>query len=175
MPASRAPVYALPLTRTVLKVLVVVNIVCSVLVLLLLPLSFVWEPQLVANFHTKWPSVDGLQLLNRLRLLVVIGLPGFAIVHLMLQRLRAIVRTVQDSDPFVAENSERLRYMAWAMLVWQLLNLLFGVLARWWSPENDRIEWSFSLIGWVAVLLLFVLAQVFEAGTRMRQDLEGTV
>src|SRR5262249_36474028 len=75
MPGSRSPDYALPLTQTVLKVLVVINIVSGVLVLLLLPMSFVWEPQLVSNFHTKWPSVDGLLLLNRLRVLVLIGLP----------------------------------------------------------------------------------------------------
>jgi hypothetical protein len=29
--------------------------------------------------------------------------------------------------------------------------------------------------GWLAVLLLFVLARVFDYGTRMRDDLEGTV
>jgi hypothetical protein len=28
---------------------------------------------------------------------------------------------------------------------------------------------------WLAVLLLFVLARVFEQGTRMREDLAGTV
>jgi hypothetical protein len=175
MPASRAPVYALPLTRTALKVLVLINVVFGVLVLLLLPLSFAWQTQLVANFHAKWPGVDGLELLNRLRLLVLIGLPGFVIVHLVLRRLQAIVQSVQDRDPFVAENSERLRYIAWALLAWQLLRLLFGVLARWWSPENANIEWAFSFSGWMGVLLFFVLAQVFEVGTRMRQDLEGMV
>ena len=175
MPASGSSTYALALTQTAVRVLTVINIVFGVLVLLLLPLSFAWEPQLVANFHAKWPSVDGHVLLQRLRVLVVIGLPGFPIVHLLLQRLRAIVQSVRDRDPFIAENSERLRFMAWAMLAWQVINLLFGVLARLWSPENARIESSFSFAGWMAVLLLFVLAQVFEAGTRMRQDLDGTV
>ena len=175
MPASRSPDYALALTQTVLKVLVVINAVAGALVLLLLPLSFYWEPQLVSNFQAKWPSVDGHLLLQRLRLLVLIGLPGFPIVHLVLQRLRAIVQSVRDRDPFVAENSERLRFMAWAMLVWQLLGLAFWGLARLWSPETEHVESSFSIMGWVTVLLLFVLAQVFEAGTRMRQDLEGTV
>ena len=175
MPAPRSPVYALALTQTVLKALLVINAICGLLVLLLLLLSFVWEPQLVANFHAKWPSLDGLVLLQHLRVLVLIGLPGFPIAHLVLQRLRAIVQSVRDRDPFVAENSERLRYMAWAMLAWQMLNLVFGGFARLWSPEDARIDWSFSFMGWVAVLLLFVLAQVFEAGTRMRQDLEGTV
>jgi hypothetical protein len=38
-----------------------------------------------------------------------------------------------------------------------------------------RINGNFDLTGWLAILLLFVLAQVFLEGTRMREDLEGTV
>ena len=41
------------------------------------------------------------------------------------------------------------------------------------APLN--ISWGFSLTRWLAVLMLFVLARVFEQGARMREDLEGTV
>ena len=34
---------------------------------------------------------------------------------------------------------------------------------------------NFHVSGWLAILLLFVLAQVFLEGTHMREDLEGTV
>jgi hypothetical protein len=37
------------------------------------------------------------------------------------------------------------------------------------------LGWSFSVTRWLAVLLLFVLARVFEQGSRMREDLAGTV
>ena len=37
------------------------------------------------------------------------------------------------------------------------------------------IGWSFSATGWLAVLLLFVLARVFNEGAEMRYELEGTV
>jgi hypothetical protein len=37
------------------------------------------------------------------------------------------------------------------------------------------IEAGFSINGWLAVLLTFLLARVFAQGTRMRDDLEGTV
>jgi hypothetical protein len=37
------------------------------------------------------------------------------------------------------------------------------------------LDWNFSLTPWLAVLLLFVLARVFDHGTRMRAELEGTV
>ena len=44
-------------------------------------------------------------------------------------------------------------------------------------PQSQPLDldWSFSVTGWLAVLLLFVLARVFDHGTRMRDDLEGTV
>jgi hypothetical protein len=38
-----------------------------------------------------------------------------------------------------------------------------------------RISDNFNPTGWLAILLLFVLAQVFREGTRMREDLAGTV
>jgi hypothetical protein len=38
-----------------------------------------------------------------------------------------------------------------------------------------NISWGFSLTRWLAVLLLFVVARVFEQGARMREELEGTV
>jgi hypothetical protein len=38
-----------------------------------------------------------------------------------------------------------------------------------------HFKYDFSLTPWLAVLLLFVLARVFEQGAHMREDLEGTV
>jgi hypothetical protein len=40
---------------------------------------------------------------------------------------------------------------------------------------TNEFEWSFGLTGWIAVLMLFVLARVFHQGARMREELEGTV
>jgi hypothetical protein len=37
------------------------------------------------------------------------------------------------------------------------------------------LDAGFSVSGWLAVLLTFLLARVFAEGTLMRQDLEGTV
>ena len=38
-----------------------------------------------------------------------------------------------------------------------------------------HLDAGFSTSGWLAVLLTFVLARVFAAGTVMREELEGTV
>jgi hypothetical protein len=43
------------------------------------------------------------------------------------------------------------------------------------AATGMRLDGGFSGTLWAAVLLLFVLARVFEEGSRMRADLEGTV
>jgi hypothetical protein len=80
------------------------------------------------------------------------------ITHIVLTRLLAIVETVRLGDPFVAENAGRLQTIGVSTMAHPL-----------------DIDWNFSLTRWLAVLLVFVLARVFEHGTRMRDELEGTV
>jgi hypothetical protein len=38
-----------------------------------------------------------------------------------------------------------------------------------------HLDAGFSVNGWLAVVLIFVLARVFAEGALMREDLEGTV
>jgi hypothetical protein len=106
----------------------------------------------------------------------VIGIGSVPFTHVVLTRLLAIVETVRLGDPFVADNAARLKTMAWAVLGLELLHLAVGALVV--GPlANSRLhlDWSFSVIPWLAVLLLFVLAQVFDDGAHMREDLKGTV
>ena len=59
----------------------------------------------------------------------------------------------------------------------KLLHLCVVAIASAVSTKEVplHINGNFDLTGWLAILLLFVLAQVFLEGTRMREDLEGTV
>ena len=67
--------------------------------------------------------------------------------------------------------------LAWWVLAGEVLRLLVGAIAwsvsRYVQPLHMHVGFSFA--PWLAVLLLFVLARVFDEGTRMRDDLEGTV
>ena len=74
-------------------------------------------------------------------------------------------------------NADRLRAIAWALLVAQLLSLGSGAIAEALSTAARpiHVDAGFSISGWLAVLLTFVLARVFAEGALMRQDLEGTV
>jgi len=87
--------------------------------------------------------------------------------------LLRLIRTVDRGDPFVPENADRLRAMAWLLLAIELLGLATGLVGHWAVGKSFGFE--FSITGLIAVLSLFVLARVFARGTAMRDDIEGTV
>ena len=74
-------------------------------------------------------------------------------------------------------NARRLQVIAWVLLTLQVLSMIIGAIGRSIStPEHPvNLDAGFSVSGWLAVLLIFLLARVFAAGTVMRDDLEGTV
>lgn len=166
---------ALAASRALLRALVVLNLLSAALIVGLLLFSLLFEAEVVEDLRRRGTVLDPLALLSGLRLLAAIGLAMTPLLHVALTRLRTIVDTVGHGDAFIAPNAAHLRTIAWALLGVQLLDLGFGALANELSSPGAMIEWTFSIGGWVAVLLLFVLAQVFEDGARMRDDLEGTV
>jgi hypothetical protein len=95
----------------------------------------------------------------------------------ILKRLQAMVDTVRAGDPFVAPNADRLNVIAWTMVGQQVIGLIISAIERMISTPAHPIDLDagFSVTGWLAVLLTFLLARVFAEGTRMRDDLEGTV
>src|SRR5687767_12291007 len=103
--------------------------------------------------------------------------PALPIAHVVLKRLLAIVGTVRAGDPFVSANASRLQTIAWALLTLQLLSLAVAAIERAISTTERPFHFDagFSINGWLAVLLTFVLARVFAKGAHMRDDLEGTV
>lgn len=169
---TRTDVQALAVARPFIQVLIVLNLVYALVIAGLLAFSFVMPgwPQRALGFDmvNAHPWVG-----QGLRAIVVIGLIGAAIVHVVLQRLLAIVETVRVGDPFIVENAERLNAIAWSVLALEGLRLIVAAIAAVvWEP--GRID-AFSFAPWLAVLLLFVLAGVFARGAQMRDDLAGTV
>jgi hypothetical protein len=162
-------------TRWTLRLLVWLNFLLGIGILTLLVLSLaapLWL-QVALGARAEAPP----QLMLGLRLIMAIGLAGVPLAHLVLSRLLALVATVRDGDPFIPENARRLRVIAWALLGIELLGLAVGAVGAVVSTPTDPLDigWSPSVDGWLAVLLLFVLARVFRLGTDMRADLEGTV
>ena len=81
------------------------------------------------------------------------------------------------ADSAIAANAYRLQAIAWALLALQLLSIVIGSIGKAVSSPAHPVHLSagFSVSGWLAVILTFLLARVFAAGTLMREDLDGTV
>ena len=166
---------ALPVAYVLLRLLVVFNwlIGAAILILLLLMPNERW---IMSAFHLT-PSPEATRLVWGLRAVAVVGLATIPINHLILKRLLAMVGTVRAGDPFVPANAQRLQAIAWALLALQLIGLVIWAIGEAVSTPAHPVDFdtSFSVNGWLAVLLTFVLARVFAEGAEMREDLEGTV
>jgi hypothetical protein len=166
---------ALPIAHAVLRILIVVNWLTGVAILALLIVSPNREWIIQALKLQAWPDAE--QVIMALRAIAVIGLVGIPLHYAVLKRLLAIVETVRAGDPFVAVNASRLQTIAWVLLVLQCLSIVVGAIADSVSSPGHPVDVDagFSISGWLAVLLTFLLARVFAEGTLMRDDLEGTV
>ena len=172
-PASSSA--ALPIAYVVLRILIVVNWLVGAAILALLVVMP--NEQWIMSAFKLSPSPEAERLVMGLRAIAVLGLAAIPLNYVVLKRLLAIVETVRAGDPFVAANAYRLQAIAWVLLALQLLSLVIGAIAKTVStPAHPLdIDAGFSINGWLAVLLTFLLARVFAEGTLMREDLEGTV
>ena len=166
---------ALTLSRKVLRLLIVLTPIAGVLILALLIASLVAQDFVMRALTGHDP--ESATLLLGMRMIMVIGILSVPLAQIALKRLLSIVETVNAGDPFVSENAERLQTIAWAALGLEVLHFIVGQVAeRVSTPAHPLdIHADFSVSRWLAVLLLFVLARVFDHGARMREDLQGTV
>jgi len=171
-PASSA---ALPIAYVVLRVLIVLNWLSGAAIAALL-VAMPNRQWIMSAFHLS-PSPEAERLIMGMRAIAAVGLVAIPLNYVVLKRLLAIVETVRAGDPFVAANAFRLQAIAWTLLALQLLSLVIGAIAKAVStPAHPlHLQAGFSISGWLAVLLTFLLARVFAEGTLMREDLEGTV
>lgn len=166
---------ALSASRAALRVLIVLNLLFGLGILVLLAASLAapdWTMMALGARIDLNPA-----LLTGARAIMLVGICSIPLAQAILSRLLAMVETVRAGDPFVADNALRLNRIAWALLGLELLHVVAGIVAAAVSTPAAPFDigWSFSVTGWLAMLLLFLLARVFAEGARMRDDLEGTV
>ncbi|MBW8709029.1 MAG: DUF2975 domain-containing protein [Alphaproteobacteria bacterium] len=105
------------------------------------------------------------------------GIFLLALLTLVLLMTARIVKTA-ETDPFVEDNARRLMQIGWLLLAMQVVGLTADMIMSLFPKEvSDHVQTGFDLspIGILAVLLIFVLAQIFRRGAQMRDELEGTV
>jgi hypothetical protein len=143
-----------------------------------IPALVVMKSAVIAELtrHAGRPIGDDIvaQIGATMALLVVVAGLAFE----FLRQLRRIIDSVAAGDSFASVNAERLTRMGWLTVAIQLLSIPIGALAHWIdivARGGGRPEFGMGLGGILMALVLFILARVFREGTRMREDLEGTV
>jgi DUF2975 family protein len=166
---------ALPIAHLVLRILIVLNwfMGAAIFVLLVAFPTSEW-----IRSALKIPSgADATGVIVGLHVIAMLGLVAVPLNYAVLKRLLSIVETVRAGDPFVPVNAHRLQTIAWVLLALQVLSVVIGAIGKAISTPAHPvdIDAGFSINGWLAVLLTFLLARVFAEGTLMREDLEATV
>ncbi|RGP41572.1 hypothetical protein BPTFM16_01879 [Altererythrobacter insulae] len=147
-----------------------------------LPIVIFMQDKIDAEIAAEYGNTVGELPMMALAGVIVLALAAVALIFVFFGKLRAIISTVGDGDPFEPANADRLNFMAWLLLAVQVIAIPIGglalLLAKWVEPmENSEftVDAGFDLTGILLVIILFILARVFKHGAAMREDLEGTV
>jgi hypothetical protein len=105
--------------------------------------------------------------------------PG-AVVVAALWLLRGLLKSVRDGNPFTETNVRRLRTLAVVVLIGVPLATFVGSifaheLAASAGLNGPATELTVPGNAFLGGLAIFVLAEIFAAGVRLRDDLEGTI
>jgi Protein of unknown function (DUF2975) len=108
--------------------------------------------------------------------IAILIIPTTYAAHRIFKAIGQIIDSAIQGEPFVVSNAALLRIIGWALLAIQFLDLIAGYLVmRFSDATGEYWGWSLAVTGWLAALLMFVLAHIFEQGAKLRDDLEGTI
>jgi hypothetical protein len=163
----------LSISRKALRALVTLNWLFGAGILVMLVWTFLAEA-----FVARALGAEGdPRLIVGMRLIMLVGIVAAPVWNVVFSRLLAILDAIGAGDPFAWRNASRLQTIAWAVLALELSRLVvIGIANAVSTPARPiHIGGKLAVTPWLIVLLLFVLARVFEHGTRMRDELEATV
>lgn len=138
-------------------------------------LAVMW-PEIAVEAKNSRVFLDAANIRPQLFALLAI-LAGVLVAAIyILRKLQALVASAA-SDPFIPANAVQLRQIGWGLVAVQLLALPLGSIARSIAVSTSQFAdmGGINLQSILAILLAFVLAAVFERGTAMRDEIEGTV
>lgn len=142
-------------------------------VLILLALLFAFDPELLGG-----GGAAAAELIARGPMRAA-GLVAAALymagVLVIVGRLRRIFGALTAGDPFHPDNVVRLRVIGLMLAGLELGRYLFWAVGAWLLPGVGKVEPNFSLTAWFSVLVVFVLAEVFREGARLRREAELTI
>ncbi len=125
------------------------------------------NPATVSDLIDKPQALAGL-------IFIVAAYIGVLIV--VLNRLRRVFETLIVGDPFRPQNVARLRVVGFALIGLEILGYILHRVTDMFIPGRAHVfSLSVNLTGWFAILVVFVLAEVFREGARLRQDADLTI
>jgi len=133
-----------------------------------------------ADYVLTFEGADGPIQVRPTGPLFAANLFGWAVYVLVLTiiigRLRKIFATLTAGDPFHPENVRRLRVIGVALAAQEGVLVLMHLVNNWIIPGVvRRVGGWFDVTAWFAILVVFVLAEVFREGARLRRDAELTI
>jgi hypothetical protein len=135
---------------------------------------FILNPELLANLT----SAAGREVTSRGPVLaggLLAALIYMAGVLVIVGRLRRIFATLTAGDPFHPDNVRRLRVIGLMLAALELGRYAVWFLSGMFLPMVERDEQGLSPTAWFSVLVVFVLAEVFREGARLRREAELTI
>ena len=149
--------------------------VSGVGLLMLAALLLSFNPDLITNLSL---SAEGEKILTQGPLLAG-GLLAASLymsgLLVIVARLRQIFATLTAGDPFHPDNVSRLRIIGLALASLELVRYAVRALGEWLDLGNTSDRQGISLTAWFSVLVVFVLAEVFREGARLRREAELTI
>lgn len=148
-------------------------IVGPVIIGLLIATPFTHSPLQVTFGGQRWISpfpTAGL-------IALLVGVEAYVVcLIVVLNRIRRIIETLVIGDPFRPENVGRLHWIGAGLVLLELASdALRWLVAQTPHPATRAGESWFNPTAWFAVLVVFVLAEVFREGARLRQEAELTI
>lgn len=160
--------------RVILGIAMAGMLAAAAAFLLAAPVIVAWRDRVVAQLAGHGAPPETIWVIVVLLLLsACLAVLGFYFSR----HLYRIIGTVGDGDPFVPVNADRLRAMAWISVAVHVVAVPMAMLGNWVRHVTHDLHFDagLPLTGLFLALVLFILARVFREGTRMREELEGTV
>ena len=154
----------------------------AIVLAIVIPGIIIFQDSFAVEWRQEFPDATQAMPVWPLIGILLIVLALLVLVFFFFGKLRRIIGTVGEGDPFAPENATRLTEMAWLLLGTQILLVPAAGLALMLSKFAEEaehldvtIDAGLDIEGILMVVILFILARVFRHGAAMRDDLEGTV
>ena len=129
---------------------------------------------LLAGLEEIEPNLNGVVALTAIIGIMLTGAGYLVALLFILSALRGLFASLSRGEVFERRNGRRLRLVGFGLLALEAVSWIASVLAPF---VGDGGPWTPPLnpTGWFSIAVVFVLAEVFREGARLRRQSELTI